>query len=132
MSEHHHIPHDEQELKQALEEHDSWFRHDPDEPHHQDSHGDFNPAIVMGFLGATIVGTLGVAIILFPWFTRSIQNLALEQREQNPGILQEQIGRVAEWDAALRGEPRWLDEQANIIAIPIDIAMDQVVQWYNN
>ncbi len=132
MSEHHHAPHDENELQHALDDHDSWFRHDPNEPHHQQSHGDFNPAIVMGFLGATIVAVLGVAIIVFPWFTRAINNLSVETRERNVGLLQEQISSFAQWESQLQGEPRWLDEKTNTVAIPIDLAIDQVVQRYKN
>lgn len=127
MSEHH--VHNVDELKDELEHHDEWFRHAPGEITH-DTHGDFNPYVVMAFLAVTIVIVFGVAFVIVPWFGRMVQSQRVEVRERSRLPMQEYIETRTKWDADLHGEPTWISESDGVIRIPIDMAMDQVVRRY--
>ncbi len=131
MSEQHEPPHTEEELKQALEEHDDWFRHSPDEPHHQKAHGDFNPVVVMGFLAVTALGVFGTAVVTIGWFAREIETqIVTTDRQREAAYTAEYTAKRAEWQRALTGEPEWLNEQENVVRLPIDMAMEKVAQEY--
>lgn len=130
MSEQQHTPASETDLQEALHEHDDWFRHSPDEPHHQAAHGDFNVSVVIGFLAATIIVVLGVAVIVVPWYIRMINDRAVEVRELNPNYAPELETQFSEWDAQLHGEPQWLDEQTNTVRIPLEVAKRVVADRY--
>ncbi len=133
MSEHHdplHPPHTPDEVQHALVEHDDWFRHSADEPTHQASHGDFNPYIVMACLAVTIAVVVGVIVFTLPWFGRLVQAGIVSVQENNVRYTFEFTDKSGAWHAQLYGEPTWLDEKNNIVRIPIDDAITQVVQEY--
>ena len=130
MSEHGHDPHTQDELRDALREHDDWFRHDASEPSHQQSHGDFNPYVVMGFLAATIVLVAAVVIVTVPWFGRAVQAKRVEVQEENRRLTLDYEQRASRWTEELTGSPSWVDEANNVIRVPIDLAIDEVVESY--
>lgn len=129
MSNEHHQPHDIDELKHELEDHDEWFRHASDEPTHQ-THGDFNPYVVMAFLAVTVVIVFAVAFLVVPWFGRMVQAERVQVREENLRPVMEYMEARTKWDADLTGEPTWINESEGVIRVPIDIAMEQVVRRY--
>lgn len=128
MSEHQ-DPHNIDELKHELQSHDEWFRHAPNEEH-QVAHGDFNPLVVMTFLAVTILIVFGVAFIVVPWFARMVQERRVEVFEDNPAFAMEYMEAHETWVAELTGEPTWIDEKTNVVRIPIDMAMRQVIKRY--
>jgi len=127
---HHHTPHTTDEFQHALVEHDEWFRHSADEPTHQESHGDFNPYVVMAFLFVTIGLVFGTAVFVVMWFARLSHDQKVIVQERNPEYNQEYVERADQWKADLYGEPTWIDEKNNLIRIPIGDAMDAVVKEY--
>ncbi len=127
MSEHH--PHNIDELKHEVEEHDEWFRHPPGEEH-QSAHGDFNPYVVMGFLAVTIVIVFAVAFVVVPWFARMVQGQRIAVREQGARVVEEYVNARANWQGDLTGEPTWVNEGEGVVRVPIDFAIDQVVERY--
>jgi hypothetical protein len=127
---HHHTAHTPQELDQVLHEHDEWFRHAPDEPTHQQSHGDFNPYTVLGVLGATIVGVILVVIVTLGWFERLVADKRHRVQEANPDYSFRLTERTTAWKTQLHAEPSWVDEKTNTIRIPIDRAIETVVKEY--
>jgi len=131
MSTEHHQPHNIDELKDELEHHDDWFRHAPGETSHE-THGDFNPYVIMAFLVVTVGIVFGVTLLIVPWFGRMVQAKRVEIREQSTLPVQEFMESRTKWDADLRGEPTWIDESGGVIRVPIDVAMEQVVQRYRN
>ena len=128
MSEHE-TPHDIDELKHELEEHDQWFRHAPTEAH-QKSHGEFNPLVITTFLAVTILIVFGVAFIVVPWFARMVQTKRVAIREQNVDFVMEYRELHDTWVADLTSEPTWIDEKTQVITIPIDMAMTEVIKRY--
>jgi len=127
---HHHAPHNPAELHTAIVEHDDWFRHSADEPRHQQSHGDFNPYVIMGFLAVTIVIVFGSAAAIVPWFARMTDYRKHIVREANPDYNHEFREMSELWRTELFGEPTWVNEKENTIRIPIDDAMNLVVKEY--
>jgi hypothetical protein len=131
MDEHHEPPHTTEELEQALHEHDDWFRHTPDEPHHQEAHGDFNPYLIMAFLAVTALGVFGTAAVTVGWFAREINDKVVStDRERESAYTAEYTATRAQWDRDLTGSPEWINEQENTIRIPIELAMEKVVEQY--
>lgn len=122
-------PATEQELRAAEHGHDEWFRHGPDDEA-QASHGDFNPALVIGFLGLTIAATVAVTIIVLPAFIRSVNAQQAAVQENNPAYAAESRELDARWTSELTGEPAWADAQAGLARIPIGTATNAVVQEY--
>ena len=90
MSTEHHQPHNIDELKDELEHHDDWFRHAPGETSHE-THGDFNPYVIMAFLVVTVGIVFGVTLLIVPWFGRMVQAKRVEIREQSTLPVQEFI-----------------------------------------
>ncbi len=133
MSEHHEPPHTPEDLKEALHEHDDWFRHGPDEPHHQKAHGDFNPYVVMTFLAVTAVGVFGTAALVITWMSREIHaEVIATDRQREASYVAEYASKRAQWDQALTGEPTWINEQENVVRIPIELAMERVAEDYGS
>jgi len=122
-------PHNVDELKHELEEHDSWFRHAPSEIH-QKGHGEFNPLVVTTFLAVTILIVFAMAFVLVPWFARMVQSRRVSVQEQNRDFVMEYREAHDNWVAELTGEPTWIDEKEQVIRIPIDLAMKEVVKRY--
>lgn len=126
----HHIAHTPEELRETLHAHDDWFRRSPDEPSHQSAHGDFNPYVVMISLAVTIVSVILIVILTIGWWDRMAAEERYLVQENNPAYGQEFRGKSDTWRAQLYGEPTWVDERTNTIRIPIDRAMQVIVQEY--
>jgi len=130
MSGQHETPHTREELREEYQSHDEWFRHGPDEPHHQQAHGDFNPYVVMSFLLATIAVVAVTVFVVVPWFGRLVQAQRLEVREENSRYTAEHRAKMEEWNARLYDAPDWVNEQEGVIRVPVDTAMELVVAEY--
>ncbi|MEO1130320.1 MAG: hypothetical protein AAFX05_11535 [Planctomycetota bacterium] len=129
MSEHHTTPHTSEELEASVHEHDEWFRHSPDEPHHQAEHGGFNPIVVMGFLAATILITFGVAAVVLPWFAREVQAQRVQVQEANSQYGAEYREKMEGWVSDL-SKPAWVDAENNVVRLPLDLAVERVIEQY--
>ena len=112
----------------AHDGHDDWFH--GDHPSGQmESHGDFNPYGVMGFLAVTIIITFLIIAVFVGWFARTTAaRKAVMQEQRTP--TQEYDEAMASWNESLYGPPRWLNAQENQITVPVDIATQQVVTRY--
>lgn len=129
MSEEHEI-HNVEELKHELEGHDEWFRHAPGEAH-QESHGEFNPYVVLAFLAITVVIVFATALVVVPWFARMIADRSADVRERSGLVVEEWVASRTQWEGELRGGAQWINEDENIVRVPIDVAIDEVVRRYS-
>lgn len=121
------------DYEQMLEEHDSWFRHSPDEPDHQEMHGKTNPYVIMAFLGATVLGVaLTAALVYHSMFlpaTRNLQEALLEERTDATWLAAVNEQKAA-WEQEL-STPAWIDKEAGTVRLPLDVAMNEVVKRYS-
>lgn len=109
---------------------DEWFEHDPSEPHHQESHGEFNAPLIFGFLGATIVLVLGVAIVALVWWGQMVNDQAVVVQEQSRAAVGERVAAESGWKQVLHGSPEWVDQAAGVVSIPLERAQHAVLERY--
>jgi hypothetical protein len=132
MSElHPHKPQSETELREAAHEHDDWFRHAPDEPHHQVAHGEFNAKLVIACLVFTCVFTFGVAIIVIPWFKREVQSQKIAVQETSQRVVNERDEAYSAWTQELYGEPDWINQGEGTVSLPLPMAKGAVMEEYD-
>lgn len=141
MSTHEHIIHDEQELMHELEVHDEWFRHAPDEPQHQQSHGSTNMWIIGGFLFATVLFVFAAGWVLVNlFFLPHINTLKTAHQESVPPLSRlydASLGGYAagvsqlrdEWNARLN-TGAVLDPAQGTARVPVQTAMRLVIEQY--
>ncbi|MBN4060327.1 hypothetical protein JYT11_00605 [Planctomycetaceae bacterium AH-315-I19] len=115
------------------EHHDDWFKHTPDEPEHMTAHGDTNSVLIILFLLGTIVFVFITAILIEKYFKVRVASLEHELQEVRADVSPRvQATRITKegWENTL-SEPRWIDQSKGIVALPLDIAMQRVVDQYN-
>ena len=132
---HEHTPDD---LRQELEHHDEWFRHSADEPEHMEAHGTINSVFIIGYLGLTILIVVVISIGVVQYVKSSVRELREDASEVmpprgryfGPGHTETGVEAIARWEQELDGW-RWV-KKGEISQIPIDVAMDRVVEQYKN
>lgn len=141
MSTEDHIIHDEAELMHELEEHDEWFRHGADEPHHQEAHGSTNIFLLGGFLAATVLFVFATSWVLVNlYFLPNINNLKAEQQEtvapmsrlydQSIGGYAANIAQLDDsWNGAMTSG-MVIDADKGTARIPVESAMRLVIEQY--
>ncbi|MCA9310113.1 MAG: hypothetical protein KDA21_02845 [Phycisphaerales bacterium] len=138
MSHDHDHPHNADELKQELEHHDEWFRHAADEPAHMEAHGRINSVFIIGYLALTILIVLVIAIGVVQYVKSSVRDLRQHTAETvvprgryfGPGSNEVGADAIRQWHEDL-DQWRWV-KKGEISQIPIDVAMDRVVEQYKN
>lgn len=110
---------------------DEWFTHDPSEPHHQESHGEFNSPMIFASLGATIVLVLGVAVVTLVWWGQLVDTRSVEVYEQSAARIGERVDAETRWQATLYGSPEWVDQASGTVTIPLDRAQQSVIEMYS-
>lgn len=132
MSHSHHESghHTKADFERELVAHDEWFRHSAEEPHHQISHGETNASKIGVFLFVVIVATFGTAWVLVKGLLRVLDYKEIARQERNEPFVQEYRESRARWDGALTASPEWADSRAGTVRIPVDLAMQLVIEEY--
>lgn len=108
---------------------DDWFQHSPSEGEAQEAHGEINAPLILGFL-AVVVLTVAALFVGLGGFFSAITDVQKTQKiERNDVSAQPYREQKAGWDAEL-GSSAWIDEAENIVRVPIDVAMADVVRRY--
>jgi hypothetical protein len=108
-----------------------WFRHEVNEVAQQD-HGSFNARMVFAVLVFTALVVVLSVVIMAPQTKRMLDNLAVQRQERNDAGYLKARSAQATWDAALKGEPVWINREQGLLQIPYDLAAEQVVKRYAN
>lgn len=111
--------------------HDDWFRHSPDEPHAQAAHGEINPTFIIGFLSAVIAATFGVVVLFLVYFNQVNTDLKVQNWEERTPLLGNYAEKRANWTAELGAQPEWADPDQTYVTVPLDVAMQNVIESYN-
>lgn len=109
---------------------DPWFKHDPNEPHHQKSHGDFNSPGVYLALGATVAVTFGVAVVVIIWFIGLVNEQQTRVQEQSDYVTAEKVNFFTTWEEELYGDPEWIDQNTGTVRLNINQSMRRVIDRY--
>ncbi|MBL8747353.1 MAG: hypothetical protein JNK58_13490 [Phycisphaerae bacterium] len=113
--------HDSATFEHELEVHDSWFRHDPSQPHHQAAHGGTNAwginAVMVATLGLVVVTALVTYYGAFEPMMRDLR----EKAEARPLSHEYQTGLSAARSQFNSYE--WADPAKGLVRVPLDVAM---------
>jgi hypothetical protein len=73
----------------------------------------------------------GTVAAVVPWFARMIDHRKSLVQEANTQYNAEFVEVSTMWRTDLYSEPSWADEKNNLVRIPIEAAMQQVVRSYS-
>jgi len=129
-SRHHHST-TVQELEHQLVEHDTWFRHDASESHHQASHGETNGFKIVVFLVVVIVFVFATAFAIIKYYNMAEQAEIVRKYDlRTPEFgLAELKAMREEWGRQL-SSAGWVDPGAKVVRLPMDLAARAVVEEY--
>lgn len=125
-----HSGHDtKSQYEHQLVEHDSWFRHDENEPRHKAASGSTNPVVIIAFLLGTMVFVFAVGILCIEFLGSATRGIRQESQERNATYVAEVRQARADWDAKLKNY-EWIDSNAGKVRIPIEKAKAMVIADY--
>lgn len=112
--------------------HDDWFKHSPDEVH-MEAHGETNSVIILAFLFATIVTVVVTGGLIMQYFKVRVADLKEEVQYSRSDVSPKvQAAREAKenWEKNLT-EAHWVDRDKGVVGLPLDVAMQRVIDEYN-
>ena len=124
-----HSPHDTVHYEQDLHEHDSWFRHSPDEPHHQQAHGETHAWAIVAFMVGTLAAVVVICFVVYWFMFEPLMRRESELVREGRAISAEFSNSRTEWERQLRSFD-WTDPAAGRIRIPLEIAKQRVIAEY--
>lgn len=126
-----HDPHDSIHYEHDLDEHDSWFRHAADEPHHQSAHGATRGGVIIGFMLGTLAIVLVVSAVVYYSIYEPLVRREVEQKHElrTVHLTTQFVSMHADWQARLRAY-EWADPAAGRVRIPLDAARKRVIDEY--
>lgn len=135
MAHHHnqHGAHDLRELETKLHEHDTWFRHDAAEPHHQAGHGETHGVKIIVFLVVVIVIVFITIGGLMTYYKMAEQAEVVRKHD----LRTDEFGAGAtralreEWNRKL-ATPGWVDATHGVVRLPLDQASKMVIAEYRS
>lgn len=114
-------PQDSIHFEEALEEHDSWFRHSPDEPHHQQAHGDTNSWAIILFMIGTLGLVLVVALVTYYGAFEPLMRQEVERIAEGRPMSMEFVSSVSDGQRKLSSY-EWVDPARGVVRVPLDVA----------
>jgi len=125
--------HEYKQTKPVHEKADQWHRHGAEEGHAQKEHAaKANPALLGVVLGVVVAATLGLVVLVVLYFGRATTDLRRE-RIETTALSAEANSYRAQAKANLDrpiDEDSWVDREAGTVRVPIEMAMDRVVERY--
>lgn len=112
--------HDSITFEHDLEEHDSWFRHDASEPHHQEAHGGTNAWGIIGVMAATLFVVNLTAAVTYHGLFEPLMRAEREKAENRPVNAEYVTMRSAAQSQFNSYE--WADASKGLVRVPLDVA----------
>ncbi len=109
---------------------DEWFKHDSNEPHHQETHGQFNSAGIFITLLLTAFGTLGVSVTVILWTNHWVFGVQASSQEGSTRITSQRTEAFGAWKSQLHRAPEWIDQGAGVVSVPLETASRSVIGRY--
>ncbi|MFG0274250.1 MAG: hypothetical protein ACF8QF_04250 [Phycisphaerales bacterium] len=106
---------------------DAWHDHSG-EAAPQEVHGETNPMFIAA-LGVVGFGVLIVSIVLITVYFNQVVRSEVVQKVERADVSREYTERRAYWDAELTSYG-WVDQEAGVVRIPLDAAIERVVEEY--
>ena len=130
MSDEHHNPTPD-DLRHELQEHDEWFKHTPDEPQHQAAHGETSGLKIAAFLVIVIIFVFATAGVLITMFKASAKEQLLEAERRADNLAEPRFEMQEQWDTQLSSYG-WVDQEAGVVHVPFDEAVQRTLEDYSN
>lgn len=125
---HEELPH----LEPIPEEPDEWHHHTAEEGEPGAEHAPrVNVGLVAFVFVLIVLGTLGTVLALTVYFrhtTAVLQRTVVE----TTAVAAEANRYRAQVQAELAGSPEWVDRERGLVRVPIDLAMERVVDLYRS
>lgn len=113
------------------EEPEPWHRHSPEEGEPQQEHaGSVNTTILLGVFVATVVFVFASILFTYLYFTRYMTNLRQEQIETT--VMASDYRDYKERSAAALGQFGWVDAEAGVVSLPLEVAKARVLERYGS
>jgi hypothetical protein len=108
---------------------DQWHAHRGEDPS-QESHGEIHPAFIalIGVIGTAFI--LSSIVVITIYFQETTREQVVEVVE-GTNMAVDYLERSARWDAE-KTSYGWIDQEAGIVRIPVDLATTLVSQEYEN
>ena len=111
--------------------HDDWFQNEHDSEH-MEAHGETNSLIIIQFLAGTILIVVVTIVLISQYFkvrVASIEDTMIESRSDQT-LAQPALEAKSNWENTL-SEPAWIDRNDGVVALPLDVAAQKVINEYN-
>jgi hypothetical protein len=119
-------------LEHTVEVHaepESWHRHTPEEGLPQQEHaGKVNTTILLGVFVAIVVFVAGAILFTYLYFSRYMVTLRREKIETM--AMAEEFNAYRARATAELEEYGWVDPQAGVVRLPLDVAKARVLAAY--
>jgi len=112
--------------------HDDWFQHSPDGAAQAESQGDLNSGLIIVFLVIVAIGVLVIAILIAQYFKMRVADISEDRQEHRADTTTALVvfEAKATWEKKLQSDASWIDRDKGTVSIPLDIAMQRVVEEY--
>lgn len=125
-----HDTHTTEEFEQSLVEHDEWFRHSADEPHHQEAHGETKSQVILLFLLGTVVFVFGTGFVVLKFFEAETRKLKATMDEAATSR-EEYLDANERWERELTSYG-WASAIDGSVHIPLELATREVLGEYKS
>jgi len=125
-----HAPHNPAEFRQALAEHDEWFRHTPDEPQHQEMHGQLNAWLVIGFLAITVFGVAVTSALVYHYMRALWRDARDDRLEARTELIASEYRDASGMWAQQLSNNAWINPEAGTVRLTLEQASDKVIRQY--
>ncbi len=112
--------HDSATFEHDLDEHDSWFRHDASEPHHQQSHGGTRAWAIVAVMAVTLGVVLMTSFVTYYGAFEPLMRAEREKAEARPLDADFLTARSAAQSQFNSYE--WADPKKGLVRVPLDVA----------
>lgn len=109
---------------------DEWHQHSAAEGAPQPAHADrANPFVLVGVWAAITGSVITIVVVVAIFFSYS-STVVRQQRIETTALSAEHQA-YRDQSLAARGQSAWVDSDAGVVKLPVDIAIEKVVSEYN-
>ncbi|MDX9911040.1 MAG: hypothetical protein RBS39_04335 [Phycisphaerales bacterium] len=108
---------------------DAWHRHSSEEGMPQSEHAArINPyGLYLGVFG--ILGFVVVSVVIVAVYFQSYVSTYRAEKQESVNVSEDYVAMRARADATLANY-QWIDMREGVVSLPIDVAMDNVIEKY--
>lgn len=113
--------HDSVHYEHDLIEHDSWFRHDANAPHHKEATGQTNAWAIIAFMAATLGVVVVTGLVTYYLIFEPMMRFELVRAKEGRAVNAEYASMRADWQKSLNSY-EWADPATGTVRVPLELA----------